>query len=275
MKGKTVLITGATDGIGKQTAIELAARGAEVLLHGRTQLKAEYAAREAQALTGNKNVLPVAAELSSLREVRHLAARVSGDHAKLHVLINNAGVYLKQRRLSEEGFEMTFAVNHLAHFLLTHLLLDTLKQSAPARILNVSSVAHQRGTIEFDDLQMSRAYDAYSAYAQSKLANVMMAIVLARRLEGTGVTVNALHPGVIGTKLLRAGFSMRGDSVKKGAETPVFLASAPELEGVTGEYFVDCAQHQPAPQARDKSAQERLWNESMRFTGLVPECQTV
>ncbi len=273
MEGKTVLITGATDGIGKQVAMAIASQGARVLVHGRTPLKSENASREIKSVTGSDEVVPIVADFSSLHEVRQLVDTISDEHPKIHVLINNAGVYMNERRLSADGYEMTFAVNHLAHFLLSHLLLDTLKRSAPSRIINVSSVAHQRGTLRLDDLHGDRRFDPYGAYAQSKLANILFTKALARRLDGTGVTVNALHPGVIGTKLLYAGFSMKGASLQKGAETPVFLASSPDVEGVTGEYFVDCAQQRPAAHALDESAQEQLWDESMRLVGFVPERQ--
>lgn len=182
---------------------------------------------------------------------------------------------MKERRLSADGYEMTFAVNHLSHFLLTYQLLDTLKQSARARIINVSSVAHQRGTMRFDDLHGERRFDAYGAYAQSKLANVLFTKALARRLDATTITVNALHPGVIGTKLLRAGFSIKGDSLERGATTSVYLAASAGVGDVTGGYFVDCVQQCPAAQALDESAQERLWETSVRLAGVTPDHQYV
>lgn len=266
---KTVLITGATHGIGRETALKLALAGCRVLLHGRTPERAEAAAADIRRLTGNDRVLPVAADLSSMAEVRSLAARVESSFDRIEVLINNAGVFMNERVLTVDGLETTFAVNHLAPFLLTNLLLDLLRRSAPARVVNVSSISHQNARLDLDDLQGERGYSGYEAYAASKLANVLFTVELADRLRGTGVTVNCLHPGVVATKLLRAGFSIPGAPVESGAETPVWLALAPEVETVTGKYFIKRQPQQPSPLALNKGLRRRLWEESARLAGVT------
>ena len=259
MNQKTMLITGATDGIGKATAQALAMQGHTVILHGRNAARGQAAVDELKKAAGHDRVDFMAADLSSLREVRQLAAAVQAKYAQLHVLINNAGVFMNERQLTEDGFEMTFAVNHLAPFLLTQQLLPLLRQSAPARIITVSSVAHQRGRINFDDLQSERAFNGYRAYAHSKLANVLFTFELAARLAGAGVTANCLHPGVIGTKLLQTGFGIGGATPAEGARTSVYLASAPEVETVTGAYFDDLRAVHSAPQTHDETTRRRLW----------------
>jgi NAD(P)-dependent dehydrogenase (short-subunit alcohol dehydrogenase family) len=303
----TVLITGSSDGIGKATAVELARRGHRVIVHGRTPARAEAARNEVlresqnggaagQTDAGGKNpggsgagvadtagradgkgalrpagsaqVEAVAADLASLQEVRSLAAAIRARFERLDVLINNAGVYVKRRQESREGYELTFAVNHLAHFLLTLKLLDLLKAGAPSRIVVVSSMTHSSGGLDLEDLQMRRGYDGYSAYCRSKLANLLFTYALARRLEGTGVTVNALHPGVIATKLLHANFS-GGSPVERGAQTPVYLATAPEVVGVTGRYFVDRREARSSPESHNRELQEQLWRLSEKLVGLA------
>jgi NAD(P)-dependent dehydrogenase (short-subunit alcohol dehydrogenase family) len=196
-----------------------------------------------------------------------MAATLRARFQRLEVLINNAGVFLQRRRESREGLELTLAVNHLAHFLLTLELLDLLKTGAPSRIVVVSSMTHSSGGLDLDDLQMHRGYDGYRAYSRSKLANLLFAYALARRLEGTGVTVNALHPGVIATKLLHASFS-GGSPVETGAETPVYLATAPEIRGVSGRYFVGRREARSSPDSHDRDLQERLWSLSEKLVGL-------
>ena len=229
MQGKICLITGGTNGIGKSTAQELARMGATVVIVGRNAQKTAQVVEEIRAASGNKNVDSLLADLSSQQEVRRLADEFKSKYAQLHVLLNNAGAVFMQRQLSVDGIEMTFALNHLAYFLLTNLLLDTLKASAPARIINVSSDAHARGKIEFDNLQGERSYSS-GAYGNSKLANILFTMELARRLEGTGVTVNALHPGFVATgfgknnpgflmKIIRAAVPLIARSPEKGAET--------------------------------------------------------
>jgi len=269
VKDKIVLITGSTDGIGKQTAIELVRLGATVVLHGRSAERGQAALDEVRRITGSDKLDYVAADLSSQKQVRALADQVREKYERLHVLINNAAVVMNKRQLTEDGLEMTFAVNHLAPFLLTHLLLDVLKRGAPARIVNVSSGTHQGARMDFDNLQGEKRYDGYTAYALSKLGNVLFTYELAERLKGTGVTVNCLHPGVITTKLLRAGWGSAGASLEEGAATPVYLASAPEVETVTGQYFV---RKQPAPSAaptHDTKLRQEFWKVSARLTGLA------
>jgi retinol dehydrogenase-14 len=224
MQDKTILITGSTDGIGRQAALELAALGSRVIVHGRNASRGRTVVEEIQTATGNQNVDLIIADLSSQKQVRQLAAEVLKRYDRLHVLVNNAGVFMNERQVTEDGLETTFAVNHLAPFLLTNLLLDLLKKSAPSRVVTVSSVVHTRGKIDFDNLQAEKRFGSYSAYALSKLANVLFTYQLARLLEGTGVTVNCLHPGVVGTKLLRVGFDMPGSSTADTAPRVCFSA---------------------------------------------------
>jgi NAD(P)-dependent dehydrogenase (short-subunit alcohol dehydrogenase family) len=272
MQDKIVLVTGATDGIGKQIALELAQLGATVLLHGRSAERGRQALADIRAALGNpaKPRLDFfLADLSSQRQVRQLAAEVQAKYDRLHLLINNAGVYMPQRQLTEDGLEMTFAVNHLAPFLLTNLLLNRLKQSAPARIVTVSSTLHQRSLVDFNNLQGEKFFDGNQAYGVSKLGNVLFTFELAERLRGTGVTANCLHPGAIDTKLLRASFGgMQGETVVAGAATPVYLATAPEVATVSGFYFVKQRSAKPSSLAQDSELRKKFWEASAALTGL-------
>ena len=279
MNGKICLVTGGTNGIGKSTAQELARMDATVLIVGRDAQKTSRVVQEIRAASSNKNVGSMLADLSSQQEVRRLADEFRSKYSHLHVLINNAGGFFMQRQLSVEDIEMTFALNHLASFLLTDLLLDTIKASAPARIINVSSGAHTSGKIEFDNLQGERGYTP-RAYDNSKLANILFTMELARRLEGTGVTVNALHPGFTAT-----GFSKNNGKVMatlvsifaplvarspaKGAETSIYLASSPSVAGITGKYFFDSQVIPAAPQATDMVVARKLWEVSAEMVHLV------
>lgn len=255
---KTILITGATDGIGLATAKELARQGHELVLHGRNEEKVMRACNMIRAAVPHASLLHMAcADLGDLAAVARMAHDLSMRLPRLDVLINNAGVYMTERMTSRDGFEMTLAVNHLAHFLLTSLLLPLLKKSAAPRVVTVSSMAHTSGRIVFDDMNSRQSFDGYHAYANSKLANALFASELARREPW--LTSNSLHPGVVGTKLLHAGFSMQGDPVASGARTPVYLATSPEVEKVTGRYFVDCSEAAPAAQALDQELAQRLW----------------
>lgn len=266
---KTILITGATDGIGKASAIELAAMGNTVIVHGRNATRAEQTVADIKKELGSISVESVVADFASLRQVRAMADDVIKRFPQLNVLINNAGVYMKERVLTEDGIETTFQVNHLAHFLLTHLLLDLLKRNAPSRIINVSSMAHYNARLSFDNLQGEKKFGAYGAYACSKLENILFTYELAERLKGTGVTVNCLHPGVVATKLLRAGFGgFGGSDVKKGAETIVFLATAPTGETVTGGYFVNKEPTDSSLASHDRRLRKECWDISERLAGI-------
>jgi len=279
MNGKICLVTGGTNGIGKSTALELARMGGTVVIVGRNAQKTSQVVEEIRAATGNKNVDSLLADLSSQQEVRRLASEFKSRYSHLHVLLNNAGGFFMRRQLSVDGIEMTFALNHLAYFLLTNLLLDTIKASAPARIINVSSGAHASGKIEFDNLQGERDYTP-RAYDNSKLANILFTVELARRLEGTGVTVNALHPGFVATgfaknngKVMAALVSifapLVGRSPAKGAETSIYLASSPSVEGITGKYFYDSHVVPAAPQATDMMVARKLWDVSPEMVHLA------
>jgi NAD(P)-dependent dehydrogenase (short-subunit alcohol dehydrogenase family) len=280
MSGKICLVTGATNGIGKAAAQALAQMGATVVIVGRNAPKTAKLVEEIRATSGNQNVDFLLADLSSQQEVRRLAEEFKSKYSHLHVLLNNAGGTFTTRQLSVDGIEMTFALNHLAYFLLTNLLLDTLKASVPARIINVSSDAHSGGKIEFDNLQGERSYSSFGPYGNSKLANILFTTELACRLEGTGVTVNALHPGLTSTgfgknnpgllmKIMGVVIPLVGRSPEKGAETSIYLASSPEVQGITGKYFVDCKVTQPAPQAADSATARKLWDVSAEMVQLA------
>ena len=279
MNGKICLVTGGTNGIGKSTAQELARMGATVIIVGRNAQKTSRVVKEIRASSGNPRVGSMLADLSSQQEVRQLAHEFQRKYPRLHVLINNAGGFFMRRQLRGNGIEMTFALNHLASFLLTNLLLDTLKAGAPARIINVSSNAHTSGKIEFDNLQGEREYGP-RAYDNSKLANILFTMELARRLEGTGVTVNALHPGFVSTgfaknngKVIAALVSIFAPLVArspaKGAETSIYLASSPSVEGITGKYFYDSHVISAAPQATDMVIARKLWDVSAEMVHLA------
>ena len=276
MDGKVVLVTGSTDGIGKQTAYSLASKGAIVLLHGRNSLRGEKVQEEIHSATGNISLQFFQAELSSAKDFRKLADQIKESHDRLDVLINNAGTFQQERRLNDDGLEKTFAINYLAQFRLVHELLDLLKRSASgnasgnasSRIVNVASIAHWNASaMDWSNLQGEKRYDGFEAYARSKLAVVLFTYALAMRLEGTGVTANCLHPGVIKTKLLRAGFGdYPGDTPENGAKTSVYLASSPEVEGISGRYFEKCKPMRSSPISYDLELQERLWQISTELT---------
>jgi len=268
MEGKIVLITGATDGIGKQTAFELAKQGATVLLHGRNSKRLIETMNDCRKKVPHPKLDFFNADFSSLNAIRKMVVDLEQKYDRLDVLINNAGVYMKTRELSHDGFEMTFAVNHLAHFFLTHLCLPLLKASPSARVITVSSIAHLRATLDFENLQGEKKFDGYDAYSRSKLANVLFAVELAERMKGSKLTSNALHPGVITTKLLEAGFAMKGASLEEGAETLVYLASSPEVEGVTGKYFVKKRPQPYNPIVDNADLRKRFWEHSCRLVGI-------
>ena len=279
MAGKTVLVTGGTGGIGQATAAGVARLGTRVGIVGRDRQRAEAAAAGICRGAHKAVVDPFVADMSSQAEVRRLAANVLDRYPRLDVLVNNVGGFWATRHSTADGLEHTFAVNHLAAFLLTNLLLDRLKASAPARIVTVSSGAHGMGRIDFDDLQAQRNYQGQRAYNQSKLANVMFTYELARRLAGTGITANVLHPGVVRTRFAAEDPGrMRGlipiarlfmKTPERGAATPVFLASSPEVEGVTGTYFVNSKPTRSAELSYDTHAAARLWSVSSKLVGLT------
>ena len=279
MTGNTVLITGGTGGIGRAAAIGLASMGARVGITGRDRTRADEAASAISRESGNLAVDAFVADLSSQAEVRRLAGEVLAAYPRLDVLLNNVGGFWAHRHLTADGLEHTFALNHLAPFLLTNLLLDRLIASAPARVVTVSSGAQSMGKIDFDDLMGERTYSGQRAYNQSKLANVMFTYELARRLAGTGVTATALHPGVtstgFGSEDMARGWGpliavMRRfmKSPARGAETPIFLASSPEAEGVTGRYFADRRAKASHKDSYDTAVTSRLWEVSAGLVGL-------
>jgi NAD(P)-dependent dehydrogenase (short-subunit alcohol dehydrogenase family) len=242
--------------------------GATVLIHGRDLEKGKKVMLEIQDVSGSDKLDLFIADLSSLDKVRRLASDIQEKHGQLHVLINNAGIYSRDRRMTEDGLEATFAVNYLAPFLLTNLLLDALKKGAPSRIINVASVAHVNATLDWDNLQGEKRFESFDAYARSKLCIILFTYALARRLKVTKVTANCLHPGVIRTKLLRAGWGASfGADVEKGARTPVYLASSPEIDGVTGKYFENMRPVRSSSISYDKTLQEELWEISEKLIG--------
>ena len=279
MDDKVCLITGATSGIGKATAMGLASIGASVVMVGRDRGRGEAALAEIKEGSSNASVDLMLADLSSQEDIRRLADEFKEAYPRLDVLINNAGVFRSKRITTADGLEMTFAVNHLAYFLLTKVLLDVLKSSAPSRIVNVASGEQRNGTIDFDDLQGEKGYKTAKAYGQSKLANVLFTYELARRLEGTGVSVNCLHPGAgVRTNLGSGvsgifGFTVRAltplmKSPEKGAQTSIYLASSPEVEGLSGRYFVKKAEARSSDVSHDERLARRLWEASAELTNL-------
>ncbi|HEY5025597.1 MAG TPA: SDR family oxidoreductase [Acidimicrobiales bacterium] len=276
MTGKTVVITGANSGIGLETAVALAKAGAKTLITVRDRARGEAAVAQIRSRSGNDGVDLVVFDLGSIASTRRGAAEILARCDRIDVLVNNAGVVLSSRQETDEGLEATFAVNHLGHFVLTELLLDRIKDSAPSRVVNVASTAHKgaRKGLNFDDLQSSLGYSGMQVYSKSKLANIYFTTELARRLEGTGVTVNCLHPGVVAT-----GYGRDGDtsgvlafglkvikpfvlSAEQGARTSIYLASSPDVATVTGRYFVKCKPRTPSAAARDDEAARRLWKVS-------------
>jgi NAD(P)-dependent dehydrogenase (short-subunit alcohol dehydrogenase family) len=276
IRDATYLITGATDGIGKATAAQLARLGGSIVVVGRSHAEAEHAVADIRSSGPNSRVDFLVADLSSQDQVRMVAREVKHRFAQLNVLINNAGVITPERELSVDGIEMQFAVNYLAGFLLTNLLLDTLVLNAPARIVNVASMVHLRGRIHFEDLGLERSYSPRKAYAQSKLGNVLFTYALARRLQDKAITVNCVHPGMVNTHLqreymrgipLRSVASLFAVSPGKGADTIVYLSSSREVGGVTGQYFVDRRARRSSLLSRDVELQERLWSVSAQMVG--------
>jgi len=279
MKDKVCVITGGTDGIGKAAAHGLALQGLRLLVHGRDAEKGARAVAEIKARSGNPAIEFLQADFGSLAEVRRLAATVLEHAPRIDVLINNAGGLFARRTSSKDGYEMTFAVNHLAPFLLTHLLIDALRSAGESRIVTTASHAHRGAKISFDDLQATRKYSAMRAYGTSKLANILFTRALAKRLQGTTVTATCLHPGFVRTSLGRdmpplAGSLFRlasrlARSPQKGAETVVYLATSPEVQGASGGYYFDCKRTAPSAAAEDDQAAEQLWKVSEKLVGIA------
>jgi retinol dehydrogenase 12 len=279
MRDKVCVITGATDGIGKETAYALALQGARVLIHGRDPDKGVRAVAELTARSGNAAIEFLQADFASLTEVRRLAATIVERAPRIDVLINNAGGMFVRRAESKEGYELTFAVNHLAPFLLTHLLLDALKRAAQARIVTTASAAHRGVVLDLDDLQAPRRYSAMGAYGRSKLANILFTRALATRLGGTSVTATCLHPGFVRTSIARDMAPIpRGifrlisqfiRSPQKGAQTLAYLASSAQVQGASGGYYFDCALTSPSAAAQDELSAEHLWQVSERLVGIA------
>ena len=280
MEGKLCVITGATSGIGLVTAERLAAKGARIVLVGRDPARGEAARVRIKARAPRAEVSVHYADLARLDALRTLAAGLNAL-SRIDVLINNAGAMFWRRQVTADGLERTFALNHMAYFVLTALLRDRLVASSPARIVNVASDAHRGARLDFGDLQSARGYSGMRAYSRSKLCNILFTRELARRLAGSGVTANCLHPGFVnsrfgdnnpgvvgvGTRIVKQMFAI---SPERGAETPAYLASSPEVEGKTGGYYDRCAPKAPSPEARDDAAARRLWEESARIAGVGP-----
>jgi NAD(P)-dependent dehydrogenase (short-subunit alcohol dehydrogenase family) len=281
MHGKTVLLTGATGGMGEVVATELARRGATVVLAVRDQAKGEALQRQIVATTGNPAVDLLVADLADFAAVRRLAAEFRARYAALHVLVNNAGTIVREQRRNADGVELNLAINYLAPFLLTNLLVDTFKASAPARIVNVGSNAMTK-TLDLDDLQSERRFRPMAVYGRAKLALLMSGYALARRLAGTGVIVNALHPGVTRTNIIDEasppiarpflGLIKRVvQTPEQGARTTIYLATAPEIASITGKYFIKGREQTSPPVSYDTDLQERLWRISDHLVGLTSE----
>jgi NAD(P)-dependent dehydrogenase (short-subunit alcohol dehydrogenase family) len=280
MRDKVCLVTGATSGIGLVTARELGRRGARVVVVGRSPDKCAATVTQIRTATRNPDVEALIADLSMQHQIHELARQFGAHYPRIDVLVNNAGGMWLERQVTADGLEMTFAVNHLAYFLLTHLLLDTLKASAPARIVNVSSEAHRKAPLDLDDLQGDRRYGGWRQYCRSKLMNLLFTYELARRLGGTGVAVNALHPGWVATgfagnngwqgRLLRLAARWFALSPEEGARTVLYLASSPEVAGVSGRYFVRERAVPSSAASYDEAAAQRLWQVSEQFAHLVP-----
>lgn len=278
MTDNVCLITGGTGGIGRVTAQALAAAGATVVIVARSQPKAEQVVTAIREKTAHPRVEYLLGDLSVQADVRQVAHDFRERYGRLDVLINNAGQFFVKNQMTQDGIEQTFALNHLAYFLLTNLLLDLLVASAPSRIINVSSMAHLGGRLNLSDLQNKRGYNGWKAYSQSKLANVYFTYELARRLEGTGVTVNALHPGFVATNFGRTNGGIFNPIFKlaqigaitpeQGAETSIYLATSPEVEGVTGKYFIKCKAVPSSKVSYDEETARRLWEISEEMTGL-------
>lgn len=281
LDGKTVVITGANTGIGKETAIDLAKRGARIIIACRDMEKGQAALKEVIETSANENVTCMKLDLSDSKSIREFAESINKGEDKLNILINNAGVMVCPYGKTADGFELQIGVNHMGHFLLTYLLLDLIKKSAPARIINVSSMAHTWGSINLEDINSEKSYDKRGAYSQSKLANVLFTRSLAKRLQGTGVTTYSLHPGVVQTDLWRhlsgpQQFVMKvvspfTKSSTEGAQTTIFCAVEPALENESGGYYSDCALAKCSAPAQDEDLAQKLWELSCKMLSITWE----
>jgi retinol dehydrogenase-12 len=279
MAGKVCLVTGSTAGIGKVTAAVLAAQGAELIISGRNQDKAMQTVQEIKDATGNEKVSYLLADLSALDQVREMARSFLEIHSRLDLLVNNAGAFFNSRINTRFGVEKTLLVNHLGPFLLTNLLLELIKESTPARIVNVSSEGHRQGNLNFEDLGFDKGYFGMKAYGRSKLANILFTYELAQRLEGTGVTVNALHPGHIATDMWKTSFPVIGPALKwfmsrialspeEGAQNTIYLATSPDVAEITGKYFIEYKPAQSSAISYDRDISARLWDISKELVRL-------
>lgn len=279
MQGKTCIVTGSSTGIGKETALGLARMGAQVALVCRDRARGEEAQREIKRVSGNEQIDLFLADLSSQQEVRQVAQELQAHYTQIHVLINNAGRIFPEREVSRDGIEMTFAVNHLSAFLLTNLLLPTLKASTPARIVNVSSSESQARSLRLDDIQSEKSYAKMQVYGKAKLALMLFSYDLAQRLTGTGVTVNCLNPGAVATQQIDRGIPAYAQGLtgfvkrflstpEQGAQTSLYLATAPEIADVTGKYFDQRQEKKTVPLSYDTALQEQIWQISASLTGI-------
>ncbi len=265
---KTILVTGSTDGIGEKTAEILAGMGHNVIIHGRNKEKCISVSEKIKTSTGNLSIEYFVADLASFNSIKKAVEDFKLTHNKLDILINNAGIYSKEYNLTEDGYESTIAVNHLSVYLLTGLLLPLLKNGSPARIINVSSVAHERAKFNINDINLQNEFNHYIAYANSKLANILFTNYLSSKLPIEEITVNSLHPGVITTKLLKEGFGISGASLDEGASTSVYLAISKDVENVTGKYFAKRTIANMSLTAKDFNLAAELWNLTEKITGL-------
>ncbi len=278
LDGKTCVVTGATSGIGEETALGLAKLGARVVLIGRDPVRAKHSVERVRSESGNDQVESLLGDFASQQDIRRLAADILEACPRLDVLVNNAGIITLKRQTTADGFESMFGVNHLGYFTLTNLLLDRLEQSAPARIVNVASNAHRFGSLDIDDLQSEKSFGSMKSYGRSKSANILFTVELARRLEGKNVTVNCLHPGAVATRLGHNNGTFSRALTKlisafmltpaKGALTSIHLASSPVVEGISGRYFAKCREQKPTSTASDPAVAARLWQASSQLTGI-------
>ena len=281
MQGKTVVITGATSGIGEVAACNLAEQGARIVMIARDRSRGEQTLKRLESIAAGRDHVAHYANLSRLAEMKRVSEVIATSEPRIDVLINNAGALFATRQVTGEALEMTFATNHIAYFVVTSLLLERLKATPGARIVCTASDAHKRAKLDFDDLQMEKGYSGFSMYSRSKLMNILFTRELARRLEGTGVTVNCLHPGFVATRFADGNPGLGAFVVKaakkfaltpeEGAQTITYLASSPEVNGVTGKYFHKCAQEVPSAEAQNDADARRLWDVSVQLSGVGAE----